>query len=150
MLQFPDFYFEMPAMPVKPLEPLVDEKHAVSDPEIVGKWVWYPGPGTSAPYLLEIKEVENVPNNYAVTFSPPGGKSAYNAKIGRWEKQEFADVESVSAAQTLDPVPAHSFWRIQHDGGFLWLAYMGSDWAEKHIPKRSGANQSPGSIPSSS
>jgi len=146
----PDFHFEMPAIPaipLKSLESLVDEKHAVSDPEIVGKWVSYAGLDRFAPYLVEvkveIKALENVPNKYAVTSAVTsgwsGGKSespaAMRWDVGRWDKLEFADVESSSAGQARDPILAHSFWRIQHDGDFLWLAYMDSDWAEKHIPE---------------
>ncbi len=125
--------------PMKSLEPLVDEQHVVSDPEIVGKWVLYDSDETL--YLLEVEAEKNDPKAYRVTFSAPGGKSVYRAKLGRWDKEEFADVESLSVAEALgreaNPlvVPTHSFCRIRQEDDILWLAFMDSDWAKEHLPK---------------
>src|SRR5262249_5007834 len=77
---------------------------------------------------------------YSVGFSCGGGKSDYSARVGRWNDAEFADVESVSVRQALDQeadafmVRARSFCRIRHDGDFLWLAYLSSDWAQDNFP----------------
>ena len=121
------------AVPVKSFEPLVDKQHVVSDPEIIGKWV--PQGDDSGAFEIEVQSTDSEAKTYKVTLSSAAGKSDYRARVGRWDKLEFADVESASAGQALDPVLAHSFWRIQHEGDFLWLAYMDSNWAAKQIPR---------------
>jgi len=130
--------------PVKSLVPLVDNKHAVSDPEIIGKWV--PQGDDSGGFEIEVQWADSEANEtktYKVTISSAAGKSDYRARVGRWDKLEFADVESVSAAQELDRLLGQSLWRIQHQGDFLCLAYMDSFWAEKHIPKEKGGKSNP-------
>jgi len=89
----------------------------------------------SGAFEIEVQSTDSEAKTYKVTLSSAAGKSDYRARVGRWDKLEFADVESASAGQALDPVLAHSFWRIQHEGDFLWLAYMDSNWAAKQIPR---------------
>jgi len=131
------------AVPVKSFEPLVDKQHVVSDPEIVGKWLLYGDDETL--YVLEVEAENNDTKAYKVTFSDAGFKSVYRAKLGRWDKDEFADVESASAGEALEReanpfvVSVHSFCRIRREGDILRLAYIeldsNNDWAKAHLPK---------------
>jgi len=127
--------------PVKSLVPLVDDKHAAYDTEIIGKWV--PQGDDSGAFEIEIQSTDSEAKTYKVTLSSAAGKSDYRARVGRWDKLEFADVESSSAGQALDPILAHSFWRIQHQSDFLCLAFMDSDWAGQHVPKERWRNSNP-------
>src|SRR5713226_1230540 len=56
------------AMPVRTFEPLVDDKHAVSDPEIWGDWLAHEHSGI---YKLEVRSADEdakEPKTYKVTF----------------------------------------------------------------------------------
>jgi hypothetical protein len=112
---------------------LVDKEHAVYHPDLVGKWVSY----QNQTPVLNI-EAGKDPETYTATLS---GLGEYRAVLGRWENDEFAEVEFLSAPTQEDGefkrvfMPGPLFCRVRHDGDLLWLAFMGSDWAEKHCPQ---------------
>lgn len=125
------------AAPVRTFEPLVDNDHAVCDPELEGKWV---APGSGQYFAMQVEHREKEKCAYTVMFSWLGGNSEYAVRVGRWQSEEFADVESASGRKALDQeanafmVQAKSFCRIRHEGDFLWLAFMDSGWAKEHFP----------------